>query len=641
MIYLKSTDNFVNFPRTNQTEFREYTLKFVNQTTQTTTVAKHLQNTSNNSSYYILSVLDIVNQLVNGQYDYYILDPDTNAVIESGVCQFGEYQIQNTMAYNNTVKINSYNPYFPPTPKPKKVLDVSLNGEYDVEEYDLVDVDVFVPETEVVSKTYDDNGKYMIKPSSSDKVMSEVDVTVNVPKRKEEQVKSITIQSSGDYTVTPDEGKVLSEVDINVPTFKETYDFNEIGYTNDLIDFNSELAVSKQILEFWERTKSEGVGNYTLMSELDTAGLTNTAFFPNIDLSGNTHYYLNGLFDVRNTPNIRYNVIPIDTYQTYDFQYQYASQSKLERMPKELKFTTTSTTVNMNHFFDGCSSLTSAPTFVFLNGGKIGSMSYFLRGCTKIACSDLNLDYSGVTDMSYAFSNTKPFTSLTLDLPNATNIDYLFSNMQKIPEQDYEMIININATTNLTSAKKILSEMNYSGIPSNSVLNLTLRGFTNANTEYLCYDAYAFTKAKITTDSKNLFGCLMFASKLTEVELNAPNVVNMQWFTQSASNCNSISDNDYSNARYVGYPWFNSTMRNIGGLTNLGKAFIQGSDVADFHNQSGLTAQSYTNIANTIYDMNLKGFSPTIKFNGINYNNNCSQEAKDLFITKNWTVALT
>lgn len=109
--------------------------------------------------------------------------------------------------------------------------------------------------TETKTATYNKNGEYTIKPTSG-YVMSEVNVTVNVPP-KEEQEKSRDITVNGTYSLTPDYNKVLSKatVNVNVPS---RYDegFSD-GQTS---GFASGVTSGKEIgrQEGYQQGKTEG-----------------------------------------------------------------------------------------------------------------------------------------------------------------------------------------------------------------------------------------------------------------------------------------------------------------------------------------------------------------------------------------------
>ena len=108
-------------------------------------------------------------------------------------------------------------------------------------------------ETKTVS--YDRNGAYKVTPSSG-YVMSEVNVTVNVPP-KEEQEKSRDITVNGTYSLTPDYNKVLSKatVNVNVPS---RYDE---GFTDGQTSgFESGVISGKEIgrQEGYQQGKTEG-----------------------------------------------------------------------------------------------------------------------------------------------------------------------------------------------------------------------------------------------------------------------------------------------------------------------------------------------------------------------------------------------
>lgn len=117
----------------------------------------------------------------------------------------------------------------------EKTLDVVENGDYDIfpdsgKVLSKATVNVEVPDKydDGYSEGYDDgvasvkfqtkaiteNGEYT--PDNGYSGFSKVNVNVPVPLGKEEQEKTVDITENGTTEVTPDEGKVLSKVNVNV-----------------------------------------------------------------------------------------------------------------------------------------------------------------------------------------------------------------------------------------------------------------------------------------------------------------------------------------------------------------------------------------------------------------------------------------
>lgn len=89
------------------------------------------------------------------------------------------------------------------------------------------------------TKTVDitENGSVDITPDRG-KVLSGVTVNVDTPLPKEEQEKTVDVSANGSYDILPDEGKVLSGVKLNVETPDKYLD----GYNN---GYNEGYAVGK------------------------------------------------------------------------------------------------------------------------------------------------------------------------------------------------------------------------------------------------------------------------------------------------------------------------------------------------------------------------------------------------------------
>lgn len=233
MIYINNSTNWVEIPKTYPQNVSKYGLRFVNQTTHNV-IALIGDDSSQVDTLYKFYLGNVIDKFEVGQYDYMVMSPDWQETYTSGVLQYGEYKAQ-AISYSPTINIIQYNPYIAPAPKPKREIDIVENGTYDVENYEIANVNVECekkPE-EIGSAEYTENGEYTLNPNEG-YVFSSVNVKVNTPEPKEEQTKSVNIDKNGDSVVTPDSGKVLTSVSIsvNVPSDKKPEETFNKSYTD-------------------------------------------------------------------------------------------------------------------------------------------------------------------------------------------------------------------------------------------------------------------------------------------------------------------------------------------------------------------------------------------------------------------------
>ena len=418
---------------------------------------------------------------------------------------------------------------------------VSPDAGYDAIKDVVVDVNVPDPELEELSVTA--NGTYTPTKYGYSKV------DVNVPEQKPEQTKSVTITENGTTSVLPDEGSVLSKVDVNVnvpdPELEELivtknglYTPTKYGYSNVYVN------VSVGTIKLDKGTK------------LSQSTWTSVPYYDFSEITDMSH-----MFENCSSLNA---VQQLDTKKVTDMNHMFSGCSSLETVPqidarnvtnmqnmfygcgnlKNVSLSNTSSVTNMQSIFMGCTSLTA---ITYLGCDKCKTLQWAFDGCSKL--ENANLAYTeSVQDWRYTFDNCSSLKSMNLQMHGGLNTEGMFQNCASLTTVELYNTFNVVFMNRMFENCSSLTSVN-----------------NNFNT------------SKVTDMSYMFQNC---SSLTTLPQLDASNVNNV---TNMFNGCTSLT--------------------NFGGLKNVGQSFSTSMTTQlSFANSANLSDESIQNIIDGLYD---------------------------------------
>ena len=289
-------------------------------------------------------------------------------------------------------------------------------------------------DVEVQSKsvTITENGTTEITPDDG-YVLSSVNVDVNVP-TKPEQVKSVAITENGTTTVTPDDGYVLSSVnvDVNVPLKPEqvkSVAITENGTTTVTPDDGhvlSSVNVDVNVPSKPEQAKSVTIteNGTTEITPDEGHALSSVSVSVNVKAATSEYNILAPSFAYTPYTGIQACITVVDMSniigieEASDLGYLFSGFKRLQTIhwgDKQFKAS------DISSMFAKCEALEAVLLPKFTRG--ISSFTYMFDRCIKIKNIDLtSVSFSSPSSMASVFDGCKSLESVNLSTLNTGNI---------------------------------------------------------------------------------------------------------------------------------------------------------------------------------------------------------------------------